>query len=152
MPLVGFNEVVCIDLKRIEYAMEWIMHMTDGFSRFSAACIVKSKKREVIADAIFKIWIAYFGVSKKIFSDNGGVFTNELLREVGECLGIFVTISAGEAPFSNGIVERGSKVLYEAFWKTIPEVGCRKETALAWVVSANDALVLAPINWYLDKM
>ena len=139
-PTMRFNELISMDLKQIEDEKEWILHITDCFARYSASAIVNSKKKEVIASCIFKIWIAYFGVPRKILSDNGGEFSNEEVCELAECLGITVTTTAVEAPFSNGIVERGNRTLYEAFWKTSKDVGCSKDVALAWATSAKNAL------------
>ena len=86
------------------------------------------------------MWIAYFGVPKRILSDNGGEFSNETMKDIAGQLGICATTTAAEAPFSNGIVERGHQVLYEAFWKTWKDSKCSKEVALVWAVSAKNSL------------
>ena len=140
MPVQRFNELISMDLKQIDDDKEWILHITDCATRYSASAIVKSKKKELIADKVFTIWIAYFGVPRKLLSDNGGEFSNKELAELGECLGITVTTTAAEAPFSNGIVERGNRTLYEAFCKTLEDVCCSRSTALAWATSAKNSL------------
>ena len=48
--------------------------------------------------------------------------------------------TGAELPFSNGTVERHNMVLMEAMTKTREDVKCDPETALAWVVSAKNAL------------
>ena len=50
--LKGFNDVVAADLKSINGIL--ILHMIDHATRFSAASVVKSKKREEIVDAFIK--------------------------------------------------------------------------------------------------
>ena len=50
--LKGFNDVVAADLKSINGIL--ILHMIDYATRFSAASVVKSKKREEIVGAFIK--------------------------------------------------------------------------------------------------
>ena len=78
-----FNDVLAMDLKFITVNKQHIfLHMIDIFTKYSAAALVKSKDKEVIANAILKHWIAIFGKPATIFSDNGGEFNNNLLRDV----------------------------------------------------------------------
>ena len=55
-------------------------------------------------------------------------------------LGIETSATPGESPFSNGVVERNKKVLYEALMKTMKDAQCDVETSLAWAVSTKNAL------------
>ena len=55
-------------------------------------------------------------------------------------LNIEVATTVGESPFSNGTVERHNKVLAEAMQKTLDDVKCELEIALAWALSAKNAL------------
>ena len=48
-----FNDVVAMDLKQCEGG--WILHLIDHVSRYSAAALIKSKRKEVIIEYIFKI-------------------------------------------------------------------------------------------------
>ena len=58
-----------------------------------------------------------------------------------EKFGIETSTTPGESPFSNGIkVERGNAMLYETMMKTMEDVNCNMETALAWAVSAKNTL------------
>ena len=86
------------------------------------------------------MWIAYFGTPLKFLSDNGGEFGNDVFREMNEKLNVQTLITAAESPFSNSTVERHNGILYEAMVKTQKDVGCDPETALAWAVSAKNAL------------
>ena len=49
---------------------------------------------------------------------------------MNENLSVETRMTAGESPFSNGIVERHNKVLFEVFSKTL-DVPCETEVALA---------------------
>ena len=89
MPLANdFNDVVAMDLKFVivNNRKYTILHLTDAFTRFSTASVVSSKHKEVIVATIMKQWVATFGKPKSLFSDNGGEFNNELLRDVAELL------------------------------------------------------------------
>ena len=68
-----FNEVVAMDLKYING--DWILHLIDHVSRFSAAAYLNSKKPEEIIDKIFQIWISIFGPPKRFLSDNGATIS-----------------------------------------------------------------------------
>ena len=145
-PVVGFpvaeefNQIVCIDLKEVRKGALWIVHMIDAATRYTAASLIQSKNKDLVVSHIFQIWIAYFGAPKKFHSDCGGEFCNDVFREMNEKLGIETSTTPVESPFSNGIVERHNKVLYESMMKTMEEMKCDMEIALAWSVSAKNCL------------
>ena len=139
LPLADrFNQVFCMDLKEFQHHQSWIFHLIDAASRYSVACIINSKKKELILQKIFRFWIAYFGIPGKFLSDNGGEFDNDEMREMGGKLGIEIRTTAAESPFSNGIVERHNKVVYEAMMKTIDDCKCDPEIALSFAVAAKN--------------
>ena len=141
LPLANrFNQVICMDLKEHIHNKSWILHIIDAATRFSAARLISSKKQDVIIENIFSMWICYFGSPSKILTDNGGEFSNESLREMNEKFNIITLATAAESPFSNGIVERHNLILYEGMQKTMIDLGCSAELALAWGVSAKNAL------------
>ena len=145
-PVVGlpkaskFNEVVAMDLKETEKGREWILHLVDHGTRYTAAVLINSKKKDVIVKNIFKMWIAYFGAPKVFHSDCGGEFSNDVFKEMAEAFNIEISTTPGESPFSNGVVERGNKMLFETMMKTQEDMKCSRETALAWAVSAKNSL------------
>ena len=59
---------------------------------------------------------------------------------MNEKLGIETCTTAAESPFSNGVCERHNAVIAEAMKKTIEEEKCDPEIALAWAISAKNAL------------
>ena len=59
---------------------------------------------------------------------------------MNERFGIETSTTPAEAPYANGVVERGNKVLFESMMKTKEDEGCDTETALAWAVSAKNCL------------
>ena len=66
-----------MDLK--EYSKNvWFLHLIDLATRYSAAAIIRSKDKDVIAKKLCQIWIAIFGSPQKFLSDNGGEFSDEV--------------------------------------------------------------------------
>ena len=124
-PVVGlplatkFNEVVCMDLKEIEHRKTWILHLIDAATRYSAGCLIRTKRKEVVVGYIFRMWIAYFGSPRKFFSDNGSQLTaaSKELKEViknidwntllsfGHKYGTTWSFSPADAPWYNGATE-----------------------------------------------
>ena len=84
------NESVAMDLKEIDSRP--VLHMIDHATRFSKACVIPSRKKEVIVSKIFEIRISLFSTPKRILSDNDGEFNSEDLREMGEKLNTTITI------------------------------------------------------------
>ena len=62
----------------------WILHMIDAFSRYSVACVRRSRKPESITDAILKTWISYFGQSRRFLEENGGEFFSDEYKQTCE--------------------------------------------------------------------
>ena len=71
-----------MDLKEINGHL--ILHIIDHATRYSQACAVPSKKTKVIISAVLQIWVALFGSPMRILTDNGGEFSSEQFREMGE--------------------------------------------------------------------
>ena len=141
IPLASeFNQTVAMDLITIEQGV-WILHLIDLFSRYSAACVRRSKKQDVMIDAIMKIWISYFGQSKRYLADNGGEFSNDEYKEMCDMLNIEEAKTAAESPWANGVCERHNAVIKETVLKTMEDSNCSLETAVAWAVSAKNSLI-----------
>ena len=139
MPLAKiFNEHIAMDLKDI--GSKKIIHLVDHVTRFSAAAVIPSKKRDVVIDAVLRIWVSIFGSPKKILSDNGGEFTNDDFAEMAEKLNTKITTTAAESPWSNGVNERHNGILGEMVLKTMEDTHCSIETALMWSVTAKNTL------------
>ena len=143
LPLADkFNQVVCLDLKEINIKKThyWILHLIDASTRYSAARLITTKKKEVIVNKLFEMWIQYFGSPHKLMSDNGSEFNNGLFFEMSEMLGIEIVMPPADSPFSNGIVERHNAILYETMVKTIDDANCEESVGLAWACSAKNSL------------
>ena len=70
-----FNDTVAMDLHQLGSNI-WYLDLTDEFSRFSNAVIIKSKSRDIIIKMFLKYWISLFGSPNTVFSDKGGEFVS----------------------------------------------------------------------------
>ena len=139
MPLSSdFNHTVAMDL--ITFDEKWVLHLIDTFSRYSQGEVVKSKDKDVIADALLKAWVSHFGQPRRFLADNGGEFSNKVYAELCEQFNIEMAQTAAESPFSNGICERHNGVLKLSILKTIEDTHCSLQTALCWAVAAKNSL------------
>ena len=134
-----FNETVAVDLHKLEGSL-LLLHMIDLFSRYSAGAIITSKLTSVFVDNFLKYWISRFGSPKKLFSDNGGEFESEEVREMGEILNIEVTTTAAYSPWSNGVCERHNLTLSEIIHKVKQDRNCTWDMALQWALMAKNSL------------
>lgn len=143
-PIVGlptatyFNETVAMDLKSVDQTL--FLHLVDVASRYSAAVQVQNKNPNTIIAAIFHKWISVFGPPKSFLSDNGGEFVNEKFISMAENFNIRIKTTAGESPWSNGVVERHNGLLGESIRKIVSDVGCSFQIALDWATSAKNSL------------
>ena len=92
-----FNDVA-MELKQCEGG--WILHLIEHVSGYSAAAVIKSKRkkndyRTLIQDMGKCLWRS---IKFESFGDNGGEFNNEEFREMCETMNIIVKTTAAEAP------------------------------------------------------
>ena len=139
MPLATvFNNTVSMDLKC--YKNIYFLVMVDLATRFCMASVIRDKKSATIVKNFTKSWIAVFGPPKKILTDNGKEFNNNELQQLGEAFNFKVMTTSAESAWSNGVCERLNAVLGNSVEKIILDTECDIETALAWAVSARNAL------------
>ena len=71
---------------------------------------------------------------------NGGEFTNDDFREMGEKLNTAIKTTAAESPWSNGIIERHNAIIGNMTEKIHNETKCTMDIAIASAVSSKNAL------------
>ena len=133
-----FNEVVAVDLKA--WGKCHFLVMVDLATRFCQATVVSNKVPSTIIKGLFKCWITLFGAPNKLLSDNGGEFNNKDVRTLGEKFNMKVLTTAAESPWSNGVCERLNGVIGDRVARIVSETKCELDLALAWAVSAQNAL------------
>ena len=80
-----------------------------------------------------------FGSPKKFLVDNGAEFNNQEFISLCENVNIHICTTAAEVPWSKGLVERHNAILAYTVTKTIDDVKCDLELALAWATAAKNS-------------
>ena len=81
LPMVtAFHECVAVDLKT--YKGKLLLHLIHHATRLSASTFVPSKEPNIINNAIFRSWIQIFSAPDTFLTDNGGVCTCRIFRNV----------------------------------------------------------------------
>ena len=71
--------------------------MIDHVTRYSASCVVNSKKKELIVKKIFQYWIEIFGHPNKTLVDSGGEFNNTEFQTLCENFNIRICTTAADS-------------------------------------------------------
>lgn len=87
-----------------------------------------------------KCWLSKHGAPKRLYSDNGGEFNNEEVRDLAENFNMEVKTTAAYSPWSNDLLERHNRTLTEILLKLRAENDCDWETALNWGLMAKNSL------------
>ena len=85
---------------------KYIMTIKDRGTGFLVTSPLPNKKAETVKNALIQSWCGIFGVPQVIVTDNGCEFTNSLLKEAFQQLGIDHRYVPPYSPESNGFVER----------------------------------------------
>ena len=136
-----FSQVLTLDLKEIKVQnYKFILHMIDGFTRFAVSVFIRDKKPETILHNVMRHWISYFGRPGKIWTDVGGEFNNDIIRQLGETIGTRVETGAGYSAWMNGLNERNHCIVDRCFGKIMTDFPKMDPSiALAWAVTAKNS-------------
>ena len=66
----------------------YILCMTDAFSKYAEVVAIPNKKAETVAMEFFEKWICRYGVPSQIHTDGGKKFVNKFSKELCEKLEI----------------------------------------------------------------
>ena len=135
-----FNEVLTMDLKEVKVRQyKYIFHLIDAFTRLTVSVFLKDKKAETIIHNFMKSWVASYGRPARVWSDVGGEFNNDTMRQLAEAIGTKVDTGAWYADWMNGLNERNHCVVDRCFAKVMKDNPCMDTTiALAWAVAAKN--------------
>ena len=144
--MVGFslskelNDTVRVDLKEIIGTKFFLI--INNATRFSAAAVVRSKRKEEIVDTFIKHRIAAFGAPGVILPDNEGEFNNSLFLNMTKQFNITLKTTAAESPWSEGMVERHNGTLAKTTEKLIIDSNNKYsiDVVIAWVFNAKNNL------------
>ncbi|CAL9696274.1 unnamed protein product [Knipowitschia caucasica] len=117
-------ELVGMDLigkvVKTEAGNEYIAVMIDYFTKWSEAYPLPSKTAADVAQCILKFFYR-FGAPKRILTDQGKEFVNELNKELCKMLNIERSLCAPYHPQTNGLVEKHNGTIQRALCKLVSE-------------------------------
>ena len=91
----SFQKCITKDLKC--YKEKILLHLINHATRLLVSRFVKSKKLEVILNAIFKSWIQIYGAPEDFLTDNSGNFANSKVIDMDESMNITVKVTEVES-------------------------------------------------------
>ena len=139
-PACEFNEVLTVDLKDAKVQQfKFILYMIDGFTRQTVGVFIKDKKPATVVHNLMLHWVSVYGRPARLWSDVGGEFNNDTMRQAGEALGMKVETGAGYAAWMNGLNERNHAVVDRCYGKVMKDNPSMDPViALAWAVTAKN--------------
>jgi transposase InsO family protein len=107
-------EVVSMDhlsLERSKGGFEYILVITDLFTRYAVAVPVRNLSALTTAKAFFENFIVHYGIPGRIHSDQGGAFESRLIKELCNLLHIKKSRTTPYHPEGNPVTERFNRSL-----------------------------------------
>ena len=92
----------------------YLFTMIDRYTKWLEAIPMTSITAEACAKALYRHWIARFGIPHNIISDQGPQFESQLFNDVLSLLGISRQHTTPYHPAANGQVERSHRTLKES--------------------------------------
>lgn len=96
----------CGPFKRTPRENQYVLCITDYFTRWIIALALPDCSAKTTAEAIFNEYICHYGVPVTILSDQGTHFNNQLMDALAKLVGFNHVFSTVYHPQSNGLVER----------------------------------------------
>ena len=100
-------------LPRMENGNEYIMVVTNYFTKWAEAYAVPDNTAQTVADKLLNEFVCRFGVPQCIHTDQGREFEGHLFARICEILEIEKTRTTPYRPQSDGLVERFNKTLQQ---------------------------------------
>jgi hypothetical protein len=98
-------------LKTASDGKQYILVLTDTFSKWVELVALKDKSAFTVASAIFHTWICRYTAPKLLLSDNGKEFCNSLLKSINDFFNIHHIKTSIYHPQTNAASERYNRTL-----------------------------------------
>ena len=135
-------ELLAIDYVHLENSSaghEYILVITDHFTRYTQAYPTKNKSSVTAAKHLYDDFIFRFGAPTKLLSDQGREFDNNLFKEVEKLAGIKKIRTTPYHPQTNGLVERMNETILQMLRTLDVTEKSKWHKSLAKVVFAYNA-------------
>lgn len=143
----------------------YCLTIIDRFTRWPEAIPIEDMAAETVAKAMFRNWIARFGVPLRLTSDQGKNFESNLFTELNKLLGIQKFRTTAYHPQANGILERWHRTLKNSIkchgnprWtETLPTILLGLRSIVLQNLNASPAELVYGTNlrlpyFYFDKI
>ncbi|KAK3105167.1 hypothetical protein FSP39_018592 [Pinctada imbricata] len=107
-------ELVCMDFLSLESSKggyQYILVITDHFTKYALAVPTKNTTAKTTADAFFNHFIIHYGFPKRVHSDQGANFESKIVKELCTITGIEKSRTTPYHPMGNGLTERFNRTL-----------------------------------------
>ena len=135
-------ELLAVDYVHLENSSaghEYILVITDHFTRYTQAYPTKNKSSVTAAKHLYDDFIFRFGAPTKLLSDQGREFDNNLFKEVEKLAGIKKIRTTPYHPQTNGLVERMNETILQMLRTLDVTEKSKWHKSLAKVVFAYNA-------------
>ena len=116
-------EMICIDylkLGKCKGGFQYVLVLTDHFTKFSQAYATKTKSSKDAANRVFNDFVLQFGLPQTIHHDQGSEFNSGLFEELHRLSGVKLSNTTPYHPEGDGKVERFNRTLLNML-RAIPE-------------------------------
>ena len=118
-PLVNIKtheplELVCVDFLTLEMSkggFQYILVVTDHYTRYAQAFPTKNMTAKTTADVLFNQYFVHYGLPKRLHSDQGANFESKLIKELCNIANISKSHTSIYHPMGNGLCERFNRTL-----------------------------------------
>ena len=106
-------------IQMTERGNQYILTMTDHFSRFAQAFPMPDKTAKSVAALFTQRWCEQFGEPMQIHSDQGQEFEAHVLKQIADALDIEKTRTVAFHPAADGMVERYNQTIVDCISKLV---------------------------------
>ena len=109
-------EMICVDYLTLETCKggyQYVLVITDHYTRYAQAIPTKNMSAKTTADALFHNFIVHYGFPAKIHSDQGANFESQLIRELCKLTNITKSRKTPFHPQGNGMCEHFNRSLMD---------------------------------------
>jgi hypothetical protein len=102
---------ICGPLKKTQKGNQYVLVITDTFSKFTKAFAMPNQTAETVANNLLSGWIREYGPPMELHTDQGANFESALIRNICELYRINKTRTSAYHPQADGQVERFNRSL-----------------------------------------